>query len=402
MNRHSNTRRPLAAALISTMLIASACSGGGSSGSVSTPTPTPSISPSPTSVLPYSAPIKAAFVGASITLGASGNSRVWSAQTVTWLRSRYPSVEVRDLALSYTTSQFGAYRIDGDLQGYVPDLVFIEFAVNDLLLDENGRTRYTDALIYKLRQINPRVVIVYVATTNAMDALNRLANIVPGHITQIKRVADRNQVLFIDAGAALWARISTGGSIAAYLPDGIHPNDVASDIYFGAVRDALQAYLPTATAGPAATRYIAQSRLQDARVLPATSAVATGCAITDQRAANGYWRFAQTLTCSSGNSFTLDFTGTSVGLVYGAGKNTGALDCAIDGSAPQVITLFDGQPVASGLFLYAELLTGLPSGNHRMSCTVRNNPPTVGGVASTGTRAVIAGFMVSSEQPVVP
>lgn len=396
-------QRPARALLISLILATAACSGGGGSGSVSGPTPTPSSTPSPTGILPYSASIKVAFIGASVTVGATGSSRAWSAQTASWLRSKYRSVEVRDLALSYTTSQFGAYRIDGDLRGYVPDLVFIEFAVNDLLLDENGRTRYTDALIYKLRQVNPRVVIVYVAAANALDAPTRTAGGVPAHITQIKRVADRDQVRFIDAGAALWSRIASGGgSIFTYLPDGIHPNEAGADIYFAAVRDALDAYLPTAAAGPAATHYITQSRLQDARILAASSASASGCAISDQRSANSYWRFQQALTCTGGNSFTLDFTGTSIGFVYGAGKDTGALDCSIDGGASQVITLFDGEPLPSGLFLYADLLTGLPNSSHRLSCRVQSTPPTVNGVASTGTRTVIAGFMVSQEQPVTP
>lgn len=402
MKLSSALHTPGRASLIALMIATSACGGGGS-GSVSAPAPTPTASPTPTSILPYSASIKVAFVGASITFGAAGSGRVWSAQTSNWLRSKYRSVDVRDLSLPYTTSQFGAYRIEGDLQGYGPDLVFVEFAVNDLLLDENGRTRYTDALIYKLRQINPRVVIVYVATANGLDAAARTAGDVPAHITQIKRVADRDQVLFVDAGAALWNRVTaTSGDILSYLPDGIHPNDAGSDIYFTAVRDALDGYLPTAAAGPASTAYIAQSRLQDARILAATSASATGCTIGDRRSENNYWRFQQALTCNGGNSFTLDFSGTSIGFVYGAGRDAGALDCAIDGSVPQVITLLDSDPVATGLFLYANLLTGLPNGSHRLSCTVHSTPPTVGGVTSTGTRAVIAGFMVSQEQPITP
>lgn len=386
----------VAGALLS---LVAAC-GGGEGGNAS-PAATPTA-PS-ASAVPYTAPIKVAFVGASITVGAAGTGRIWSSQTAGWLRSKYPSVEVRDYSLSFTTSQFAAYRIDGDLQGYVPDLVFVEFAVNDLLLDDNARIRYTDALIYKLRQANPRVVIVYVAAANALDLSARTAGTVPAHIAQIQRVAERNQVHFIDAGAALWQRIaSQGGSIFSYLPDGIHPNDQASDIYFAAVRDDLAAYLPQAAAGPAATAYIGQSRLQTARVLPATSAIRGGCTIGDQRAANPYWRFQQSLTCSGGEDFMLDFTGTSIGFVYGAGKDTGALDCAIDGSAPQQVILFDSQPVETGLFLYAKLLTGLANASHRLSCRVNAAPPTVNGVASTGTRAVIAGFMVSEEQPVTP
>lgn len=396
------------AAIITAAVILPLMSACGGDGSSSTPTPSPSPSPTPaptpapTGVLPYTASIKVAFVGASITIGATGNSKVWSAQTAAWLRSKYQAVEVRDFSASYTTSQFAAYRIDGDLQGYVPDLVFVEYAVNDLLLDENARTRYTDALIYKLRRVNPRVVIVYVAMANVLDTPARTAGTVPANVAQIKRVADRDQVRFIDAGAALWARVGSAGRLVDYLPDGIHPNDQGSDIYFAAVRDDLAAYLPAATTGPATTAYITQSRLQDARLLAPNSAVPTGCTIRNQSAQNPYYRFQQALTCSGGNQFFLDFTGTSIGFVYGAGKDTGALTCTIDGSAPQNVVLFDGEPQPTGLFLYAQLLRGLPSGSHRLSCLVNAVPPVVGGVASTGTNVVIAGFMASNEQDVTP
>lgn len=386
-------------ALIATLLVSMSACGGGGSASTAAPTPTPTQS----SVIPYSAAIKVAFVGASITLGATGTNPVWSAQTVGWLKQQYKSVEVQDFSLSYTTSQFAAYRMEEDLRGFVPDLVFVEYAVNDLLLDENGRTRYTDALFYKLRRANPKVVIVYVATANALEAASRGAGQTPPPVTQIKKVADRDGVHFIDAGAALWSRVlARSESILTYLPDGVHPAQAASDIYFTAVRDSLVTYLPQAAAGATTTSYIGQSRLQDARVLPATNAVATGCAIRDLRTSNTYWRFEKSLTCAGGNQFTLDFTGTSIGFVYGADAKSGAMTCSIDGSASQQIVLFDSEPPLSGLFLYANLLTGLSNANHKLSCQVNTAPPIVDGVQSTGTNIAIAGFMTSAEQSVTP
>ncbi|MDG5489275.1 SGNH/GDSL hydrolase family protein [Sphingomonas sp. BGYR3] len=398
--RTGHTGMKLALAAVAAGL--AGCGGGSGGGSASAPTPTPTVTPTPTtSALPYTASIRVAFIGASITAGTSDTSRVWANQTATWLRSQYSSATSQNFSLPYTTSQFAAYRMEEDLRGFVPDLVFVEFAVNDLLLDENGRVRYTDALIAKLRRANPRVIIVYVAATNALDGSSRLANTVPAHIRQLRDVATRNQVHFIDAGAVMWDRVrSGGGSILSYLPDGIHPNDAGSDIYFAAVRDSLISYLPTAAVGPATTSYIAQTRLDGAAILPATRAAATGCSITNQTAANSYWRFAQSLTCQGGNQFTLDFTGTSVGFVYGAGRDTGALSCSIDGGPAQTITLFDPEFPASGLFLYANLLTGFSDGAHRVSCSVSNTRPTVNGVTSTGTSVVISGFMTSSERPI--
>ncbi|WP_426277621.1 SGNH/GDSL hydrolase family protein [Sphingomonas sp. FW199] len=355
-------------------------------------------------MLPYSASIRVAFVGASITQGAEGNSWLWSSQTAAWLRAQYRGVEVRDLALSSTNSQFGTYRIEGDLGSFVPDLALVEFAVNDFPESEAFRIAYTDALIYKLRRANPNVVIVYVAAANALDGTTRLTGGTPAHIRQIRDVVQRNSAHFVDAGIPLWDQVRTsGGSVFTYLPDGIHPNEAGSNLYFGAVRDGLAAYLPVARSGPTTTSYIAQSNLQDARLLPASAATATGCTIGNQSSQNSYRLFAQAMTCQGGNSFTVDFTGTSIGFAYGIGRDTGSMDCRVDNNTARPITLYDGKFVGPGLFLLHQLsFTGLSDGAHRLSCTVSTTRPTANGATSAGTRAVIAGFAVSRERPVAP
>ena len=72
--------------------------------------------------------VKVAYFGGSITEAAG-----WRVQSLAWLRKQFPQttfVEV-NAALGGTGSDYGAYRIEKDVLGQKPDLMFVEFVVND-------------------------------------------------------------------------------------------------------------------------------------------------------------------------------------------------------------------------------------------------------------------------------
>ena len=70
-----------------------------------------------------------AFLGGSIT----GKPDCWRAQTLNLFRRLYPDVHWTEVnaAIGGTGSVFGACRVYQDVISYKPDLIFIEFAVND-------------------------------------------------------------------------------------------------------------------------------------------------------------------------------------------------------------------------------------------------------------------------------
>src|SRR5688500_1843855 len=80
-------------------------------------------------------PLTVAFVGGSVTNGAAASSEACSyrRRVSSWLAAQHPSGDVRDVnaALGGTGSVWGAFRAGREVLIHDPDLVFVEFAVND-------------------------------------------------------------------------------------------------------------------------------------------------------------------------------------------------------------------------------------------------------------------------------
>ena len=109
-------------------------------------------------------PVRVAYFGGSI---AAHNG--WRPQTFDYLKKKYPAAKLNMLnaSLGGTGSIFGVFRADKDLLPFKPDLVFVEFAVNDSG-DAQRRTedviRAMEGIVRKLRLQNPEVDICFVYT----------------------------------------------------------------------------------------------------------------------------------------------------------------------------------------------------------------------------------------------
>ena len=75
------------------------------------------------------------FIGGSITQGFSATEpdKCYAARTFGWLKKVFPNTEFDyvNAGIGATDSQFGAARVQEDLLQRLPDLVFVEFSVND-------------------------------------------------------------------------------------------------------------------------------------------------------------------------------------------------------------------------------------------------------------------------------
>ena len=144
-------------------------------------------------------PIVIAYLGGSITCGeitspVSGTNAVnkfynytnynpekdsWRAKTFEWLRNNFEQKpgQFRQInaAIGGTPSLLGAYRLEQDVLSENPDLVFVEFAVNDndlakLTFDNPNATRSilrtTCSIIERLRKKNPNVAIFMPLSTH--------------------------------------------------------------------------------------------------------------------------------------------------------------------------------------------------------------------------------------------
>jgi lysophospholipase L1-like esterase len=336
-------------------------------------------------------------VGGSITEGVMVPAdKSWASLLTAWLRPQYREVQARNLGIGATGSEFAAYRIERDLTGFVPDLVFLEFTVNDADMSRASVFAHVDALIFKLRRINPRVKIVYVSTVNKSEQGLRQAGRRADAVENAAAIAALNGIDFIDLGAAFWSKVAAGTPTSTYLIDFVHPTVEGYQLYFEQIRDAIDPFIPLPVQPSLTTsRLIEQSKLDNARLEPVVTA--TGC-----RGGSIAWLpyMQATLACGQGDRFQYRFSGTTIGLVRAMTKDGGRLTCTVDGRAVPAADFFDAWALnydRSGPIILAR---DLAPGSHELACEVGAELITVPEGTSTGRNVQIGAFMVSNGQTI--
>ena len=192
--------------------------------------------------------IKVAYFGGSVTRGhgASNDEKTsWRALTTAYLKS-VSSGSVTEINAAYggTGSYFGASRFEYDVSSKKPDLVFIEFLVNDGYsgLSAEHSQANLEYMINNVYDKNPYADIVLVLVTNTA---------IYGWQTSIYKaqvgVANYYNIPIVDFGGELYNRFE--GSIGFFkenFNDSVHPNDKGYKLYADIMTDALKELLVSA------------------------------------------------------------------------------------------------------------------------------------------------------------
>ncbi len=164
--------------------------------------------------------ITVGFLGGSITQGslASEPGRCYAALTFDWWRPHFPASKAKyvNAGIGGTTSHFGAAREEEDLLSQRPDLVFVEFSVND-----TAETHFMETYEGLIRRIltcdwQPAVVLIhnrfYDTGATAQPVHDRI-----GRYYELPRIC---------VGDVLYGKLQAGEmKMEDLTPDGLHPND---------------------------------------------------------------------------------------------------------------------------------------------------------------------------------
>lgn len=163
-------------------------------------------------------PIVVGAIGGSITQGAMAKTEEdrWPNRVAQWWRDSFPDIEVTlvNAGIGATGSDIGAHRAQFDLLPKDPDLVVVEFAVND-----KGSPIAAQTLEGLLRQIlrhrkQPAVVMLF-----TMDNAGR--NIQAAHAP----IGEHYGIPMVSYRDALWPEIEAERITWKDLsPDTVHPN----------------------------------------------------------------------------------------------------------------------------------------------------------------------------------
>lgn len=163
--------------------------------------------------------VTVAYLGGSITQGSSaGDDLCYARLTTNWLEEHYPDAKINYVraGIGATGSYIGVHRADRDVLCHNPDLVFIDFSVNDTTERTATNKASYESLLRKLwkYESSPAIVTIAMTQQDGTSFIDYHGEIVKKY--EIPMINYRAVILdVIDKGYIQWTDISD---------DNIHPN----------------------------------------------------------------------------------------------------------------------------------------------------------------------------------
>jgi lysophospholipase L1-like esterase len=191
-------------------------------------------------------PLSIVFLGGSLTWGANAsepNTTSYRGRMMRWLREQYPHTPFtfHDAAIGGTGSDLALFRLERDVLARQPDLVFLDFTVNDdISTDDPIRMASYERLVRELRGAGVAVLPVLMGVKGAIIAPDSAP--VPARYRAHQKLAEYYGLVAADtlqtARAALAAGRVTADVLYPFPGDPTHPDDPGYELFFEAARDA--------------------------------------------------------------------------------------------------------------------------------------------------------------------
>lgn len=109
-------------------------------------------------------PVTIAYLGGSIT--NHNGYRVYNSE---WFQKEYPNCKITTInaGIGGTGSDLGVFRLKDDVLAYEPDLIFVEFAVNDGNGDSIKISNSMEGIVRQIKRYNQQTDICFLYTINS-------------------------------------------------------------------------------------------------------------------------------------------------------------------------------------------------------------------------------------------
>ncbi|MCR5251844.1 MAG: SGNH/GDSL hydrolase family protein [Lachnospiraceae bacterium] len=175
-----------------------------------------------------------AFLGGSITEGYSSTDPklCYSARVCDWWRENFPKSELHyvNAGIGGTGSQYGAARVEKDVLRFRPDVVFVDFSVNDEA-NEFSQECYEGLIRRLLRsESRPAVVLLHFVQYDSGISAEE----------QHRRIGEHYGLPCISTRSSLYAKLRDGVLEASLITqDMLHPNDEGHAMIAAMITDLL-------------------------------------------------------------------------------------------------------------------------------------------------------------------
>lgn len=304
-------------------------------------------------------PVTVAYIGGSITA-----QNGWRPFTTKWLQEQFKDCEIREVnaAIGGTGSMLGVFRLGKHVLQYDPDLLFVEFAVNDAGAPDESVLATMEGIVRQAWQRESRPDLVFIFTT-----AHKLET--PTHRHQA--VADAYGIPTVDFQKSIRAVVDPGFIDWQILAaDRVHPNDWGHAIYAATLATFLQTQMqlteavPPPDVLPPATY---SDTYRTAHLVPVVAGAPDDWQVKEPA---GHFQDGSIMATEVGQSLEMRFTGTIVGVYYEIRKDAGIVACEIDGKPVRELDTSWGPTYKFNRQNASIIASDLEEGEHTLKMTV--------------------------------
>lgn len=309
-------------------------------------------------------PLRYVAIGGSITQAGRG----WIGE---WLTQQFPESHVTTVnsGMSATGSALGIFRIERDIIDHQPDLVAIEYCVNDGGRSDEEVIRTVESMVVRLKKLpNPPAIFFITAAAKGGVKLHR-------H----RAVAEHYGIFEVDLQAAVDADLAERKlPWETYFGDAVHCNDAGNVFYTEQIAKALTPLVKqarTSLSEKATIATLPQPLSSKPLVLDGSMAVVSGLNAPgwSTEASVPFWwsRFFNGVLSASepGTVLVYPFRGTTIGLFYALNKEYGGFMASVNGGDPVFVSCNH-----RGGYDFKVFADDLPPGNHLLTIVVPSFP----------------------------
>ncbi len=163
-------------------------------------------------------------IGGSITMGSAASTpeQSYAGWFKKWWELSFPEAEVEfvNAGIGATTSYLGVHRVEEDLLSHNPDMVIVEFSVNDSSATEFKQSYDNLCRRILLSESQPALLLLFTVQENGTSAIDIHGN-----------VGFRYNIPMLNYGACVQNEIREGRLTWKEIsPDNIHPNNKGHQI----------------------------------------------------------------------------------------------------------------------------------------------------------------------------
>ncbi|MCY2975349.1 MAG: GDSL-type esterase/lipase family protein [Planctomycetota bacterium] len=305
--------------------------------------------------------VKIAYLGGSIT-AAPG----WRVLSLDWFQNEYPKAKLAEIhaAIGGTGSDLGVFRIQNDVLRHKPDLLFVEFAVNDGGALPAQIHKAMEGIVRQTWKADPSIDLCFVYTLSEPVLENLRNGKMQRSASAMEDVADHYSIPSIHFGVKVMAMESAGELIfkapktsdlatskpMVFSTDGVHPHaETGHKVYtetiarsWPAIRDASGDPMVHSLPKP-----IRDDNWELARQIPITQEMLRGQwepLPKDHTLAKRFQKNMPVIFVAQKPGATLEYTfeGTSIAVFDILGPDGGQISVQLDEAAPVTVNRVDG------------------------------------------------------------